>query len=274
MFTSARLRQLLSFPLARGLSVFAVLAFVGAQAGAAPYAPETYSTAQLKGQFEACSDLFPSGRAPAVYDRTQWRTRELCSDTFAVLHSGLSKTPLYVVEKLTVAQLKDAKGESRSDDFFPDPRLPANARAHLDDYARSGYDRGHLAPAADQPNSRAMVQSFALSNMVPQAPVNNRKVWSKLESDVRKYALRANGPVYVFSGPLFAEPVQALGRSQVWIPQRLFKLVYDPQARRAWAHVLPNTDDARLGPPMSYADFVQATGLNLLPSLTSTANSQ
>ena len=98
----------------------------------------------------------------------------LCSDTFAVLYSQTSKTPLVVVERLNAAQLKDAKGEERTNQFYADPRIPKGGRAELSDYRSQhpAVDRGHQAPAADAPNAHAMAQSFALSNMVPQDPTN------------------------------------------------------------------------------------------------------
>ncbi|MEG0412324.1 MAG: DNA/RNA non-specific endonuclease, partial [Comamonas sp.] len=128
----------------------------------------------------------------------------------------------------------------------------------------SGFDRGHLAAAANQPSAQAMAQSFALTNMVPQNPTHNRKLWAKLEADTRKYAQRATGNVYVFSGALHEGQTQTLGRNAVWIPSHLFKLVYDESQQRAWAYVLPNRADASITRPMDYASFVQRTQWPLL----------
>jgi endonuclease G len=232
-----------------------------------PFEPiELYATAQRSSTFEACKKLFPGGQPIELSSvPAAWKPRGLCSNAFAVVHSGLSKTPLVVVERLNRQTLRDAKGEERTDAFYADPRLPRGDRAELQDYARSGYDRGHLAPAADQPQAQAMAQSFALSNMIPQDPTNNRKVWNKLESDTRKFAERAGGDVFVFSGPLFDAGYETIGKGKVWVPTRLFKLVYDEASGRSWAHVLPNTADARIGPPMSYEQFVQTTGWDFLP---------
>ncbi|PTU01717.1 endonuclease, partial [Pseudomonas sp. HMWF031] len=192
----------------------------------------------------------------------------LCSDNFAVLYSQTSKTPLIVVERLNAAQLQDAKGEERTNQFYPDPRIPKSGRAELSDYRSQhpAVDRGHQSPAADAPNPNAMAQSFALSNMVPQDPTNNRKIWSKVESDVRKFAQRANGDVYVFTGPLFDSGHATVGDNKVWVPTRLFKLVYDASSKRAWAYVLPNAE-TRIERPMDYDAFVKSTGLNLLGNL-------
>ena len=104
-------------------------------------------------------------------------------------------------------------------------------------------------------------------SLVPQDPTNNRKVWAKLEADVRKYAQRAAGDVFVFSGPLYQNAPHLLGASQVWVPDHLFKLVYDASSQRAWAYVLPNSADAQISRPMDYAHFVVQTQWHLLAGL-------
>ena len=215
--------------------------------------------------FAACPQLFP-GNAPlnVAAVNKQWLAVGLCSNHFAVLNSALTKTPLVVIEKLNRSLLSDASGEERTNEFYPDPRLRRGARAELSDYKSSGYDRGHLANAADQPDQESMIQSFALSNMIPQDPFNNRKTWAKIESDVRKYARRASGDVFVFSGPIFRGEQRTIGHGHVWVPSHLFKLVFDSQTGRSWAYILANTAEARIEAPMEYAEFVKQTGWQLL----------
>lgn len=217
--------------------------------------------------FAACQQLFPKGAVinVATVD-AGWQPTPLCFDDFAVLYSRRSKTPLVAVERLTRQQLADALNEKRTNEFFPDPRLPRDERAELKDFQGSGLDRGHLAAAGNQPDQDSMAQSFALSNIVPQDPVNNRKVWSGIESDVRKYVRRSQGNVFVFTGPIFRGQPQTIGRNKVWVPTHLFKLVYDEAAGRSWAYVLPNTAQAQIEPPMSYDEFVRQTGWQLLPA--------
>jgi len=235
---------------------------------------DLYSNKQKQASFDGCADLFPAARpiniatVPATMNPLA-----LCSDNFAVLYSQTSKTPLVVVERLNAAQLQDAKGEERTNQFYPDPRLPKSGRAELSDYRSQhpAVDRGHQSPAADAPNPNAMAQSFALSNMVPQDPTNNRKIWSKVESDVRKFAKRADGNVFVFTGPIFDSGHSTIGDNKVWVPTRLFKLVYDASSKRAWAYVLPNAE-TRIERPMDYETFVKTTGLKLLGNLPVTGS--
>jgi len=212
--------------------------------------------------FSSCRQHFPQGEPPTVQVRLEMKPRALCFDGFAVLHSGKSHTPIYVAERLNRSIL--APEIKRTDRFYEEARLPTAERAALDDYRRSGFDRGHMAPAADMATPEAMAQSFSLANMVPQAPNNNRKAWAKIEKDVRKYVMRAAGDVYVFSGPVYDERPTTIGRNQVWVPRYLFKLVYDPAAGKTWAHWIENSNSAKIGKPISYEELVRRTGIQFL----------
>lgn len=219
--------------------------------------------------FSRCPQFFVQGAAPQVRNTQSLNPRALCFESFAVLHSGTTKTPVYVAERLNAQQVADAKDEERTNRFFADARLPRAERAELDDYKGSGYDRGHMAPAGDMPDAAAMAQSFSLANMVPQAPQNNRKTWAGIEKATRKYVQRAKGDVYVITGPVFGTTrPTTIGADQVWVPQYLFKLVYDSTTHRAWAHWVENTDSARAGKPITYRELVQRTGVEFLPGVS------
>lgn len=259
--------------LAKGSSILDIIPFPAAQQDHRQHslgqseALSLYSKAQQQNSFADCADKFPASQpiqlsavAPVK------KPMALCSDNFAVLYSQQSKTPLVVVERLNATVLRDARGEERTNIFYADPRIPKGARAELSDYRGSNLDRGHQSPAADAPDQNAMAQSFALSNMIPQDPTNNRKIWSKVEKDVRKYAQRVNGNVYVFTGPLFDEGFRTIGENKVWVPTRIFKLVYDESSKRAWAYVLENGNTA-IQRPMDYQTFVEQTGMRLLGDL-------
>jgi endonuclease G len=219
------------------------------------------------GDFRACPQFFAGGAAPTIPNPQQWRPRALCYDAFAVLHSGVTKTPLFVAERLNKAHLEDAKGEKRTNRFFADARLPMVERAQLADYKHSGWSRGHMAPAANMPTAQAMAQSFSLANMVPQAPLNNQKSWAGIEQATRKYVMRAKGDVYVITGPVFDDSSKTVGLGRVHVPKYLYKLVYDTTSGRAWAHWIENADEAHAGRPISYEELVRRTGIEFLPGL-------
>jgi endonuclease G len=219
----------------------------------------------LNNDFAQCKQLFADGKAPviAVVDM---QLRALCFSNFAVMHSGASRTPFYVAERLNKTLL-NAAHLKRGDKFFADARLPRAERAELADYKGSGYDRGHMAPAANMATADSMAQSFSLANMVPQAPINNRQAWAKIEKATRQYIKRAAGDVYVITGPIFELNPVTIGSNQVWVPRYIYKLVYDPQAQKLWAHWIENSDTAQLGKPISYAELVQRTGIHFFPDL-------
>jgi endonuclease G len=113
-----------------------------------------------------------------------------------------------------------------------------------------------------------MAQSFSLANMVPQAPLNNQKAWASIETATGKYAMRADGAVYVITGPVFDAKREAISQGMVRVPQYLYKPVYDASTKRGWAHWLKNTDEARVGRPIPYEELVQRTGIEFLPGVS------
>lgn len=233
--------------------------------GPAPAPAPLPAGQQVHTRFAQCPQFFAPGGMPVVPG--QRALRELCFDSFAVLHSGSTRTPVLVAERLSRAMLQQGKGLKRSDRFFADARLPAAERAQLEDYRGSGYSRGHMAPAGDMPTAAAMAQSFSLANIVPQDQQHNAGAWAKIEADTRSYAMRAAGDVYVITGPVFDANPTRIGGGRVAVPTHLFKLVYDPTSRKAWAHWQQNAPGTRPGPPISYGELVRRTGMQLLPAL-------
>lgn len=115
----------------------------------------------------------------------------------------------------------------RNDSFFEDT-LIVTGSSSVDDYKYSGYDRGHLCPAAVMKfNQSAMDQTFALSNISPQTPEFNRGAWRNLESLVQKWALREDS-LYVVTGPIFDTILQRIGSNGVSVPGHFFKVIFDP----------------------------------------------
>jgi endonuclease G len=214
--------------------------------------------------FSECPQYFPNN-TPPDFNQQEFHPRALCFSGFAVLHSGKTHTPIYVAERLTKQALLNSESIPRTNLFFEEARLPQADRAQLDDYKGTGYDRGHMAAAGNMGTEESKAQSFSLANMVPQNPENNQNAWRKIEADTRKYAMRAEGDVFVITGPVFEPDHLTIGDNHVWVPQHLFKLVYDPMANKAWAHWMDNTEEARAGKPISYEELVKRTGIEFLP---------
>lgn len=226
--------------------------------------PSLSAAASRTTKFTDCPQFFASGRTPVVVEAP--KLRELCYEAFAILHSGETRTPVFVAEKLNRESVLDAD-EKRSDRFFADARLPRAERAELSDYKGSGYSRGHMAAAGNMPTPAAMSQSFSLANMVPQNAKQNSEPWAKIENDTRLYAARAKGDVFVITGPVFDASSTTIGANEVRVPAYLFKLVYDAQTQKAWAHWQANSADARAALPISYGELKSKIGMDLLPGL-------
>ena len=206
--------------------------------------------------FDQCKDLFPAQQIP----KSTQTGRDLCFDDFAIYYSPTDKKPIYTVEKLNGEQLQVPR-PPRTNQFYEEARLPLSERALLADYRGSGYDRGHNVPAGDMTRERGMAQSFSLANMMPQARQNNQGIWAKrVEEPTRMYIKRAEGDVYVFTGSV--GNAGSIGKSKVTIPSHLYKLVYDPNKKLAWAYWVENSDDAQMRAPISYAELVQKTGID------------
>ncbi|MEV4777731.1 DNA/RNA non-specific endonuclease [Burkholderia sp. LMU1-1-1.1] len=213
-----------------------------------------------------CPAHYVDGRLPQIANRKLGAaTTELCYGVFGVMHSGVTRTPLWSAEHLTADHIAAAKDLSREDSFHAEKRLPPGARAELDDYARSGYDRGHMAPNGDMPDRRTQHESFTLANMVPQDAENNRHLWAGIEAVVRKQAQK-EGELYVITGPAFiGRDLQKIGN--VLVPTHLYKLVYSPRQRAGAAFFVENRADADYQ-MLSVAELESRIGIDLLPSLS------
>jgi len=221
-----------------------------------------------------CPAHYAGAMAPDLINpKLAAKTRELCYSAFAVLHSGVTRTPLYAVEHLTRVSVADAKGLQRPEAsaFHAEPRLPPEERAELVDYKRSGFDRGHLVPSANEPTPKAQQESFSLANMIPQVAESNRGIWSAIEGATRHLA-NTRGEVYVVTGPVFqGTNLQRIG-GRVLVPTHVFKAIYDPRRREAAAYLVPNAagNDYQRIP---IAQLEEVTGIAVFPGIPAAAKS-
>lgn len=110
--------------------------------------------------------------------------------------------------------------------FEVDPAVKTKS-AHWRNYKNSGYDRGHLCPAADREFSlEAYNETFLTSNISPQEHNFNAGVWNKLEQQVRRWAKQYDG-VFVVTGGILNDPIDYIGGEKVSVPHAFYKIVYD-----------------------------------------------
>lgn len=197
----------------------------------------------------------------------------LCRLGYAVSHDDSKKIPRWVAYHLTADKVSGTI--PRKDSFRADQDLPEIARAKLSDYSGSGFDRGHMAPAAAMKwSERAMRESFLLTNMSPQVGIGfNRHIWSSLEARVRKWT-KERGELYVVTGSIFDSDrshlsLDAVG-DNVAIPSHFFKIAFDPIKLEAIAFILPNKKTPTSELPsfiVSIDEIESKTGLDFLPAI-------
>lgn len=188
---------------------------------------------------------------------------------YTVSYNQKRRNPNWVAYELTAEEVLG--DEERSDDFIPDPEVRGR-QATDEDYKKSGWDRGHLAPAADMKWSKqAMTESFYLSNISPQNNNLNRGVWKSIEELTRENATRY-GKVLVVTGPVFTtgKGLGSIGHNKVAIPNSFFKvLLIDNGGYRGIGFYCKNVAGRkRLSSyAMSIDSIEEITGIDFFPTL-------
>jgi endonuclease G len=143
---------------------------------------------------------------------------------FSLSYNEAHEQANWVAYELSEEKTKKVFG--RTNKFMPDP-LVKTKTANDKDYVRSGYDRGHLAPAADMGWSAAtMAESFYFSNISPQVPAFNQGIWKHLEEQVRQWAVD-NKVIYIVTGPVLSKNLPTIGSSKVSVPDFYYKVILD-----------------------------------------------
>jgi len=223
---------------------------------------------------QGCEEHFLSGEMPIASPTRAQKTKQLCFSQFALLHSALTKTPLWSAEHLTGERIDAAKGLKRKNPFHAETRLPPDDRAELSDYAGSGFDRGHMSPNGDMPDPKAQRESFSLANMIPQHPCNNEVIWAGIEDSVRALT-EDQDEVYVVTGPVFlrASQLEQAGAQQqqigngVLVPAQVYKAIYVPTLNQAGAYLTQNTDGTEFR-KLSLQELATLIDIDVFPNLS------
>lgn len=226
---------------------------------------------------------------PQVQSMSNWHAwhRVLRSDAYMAGWSDVRVAPLWVIYRLDAK--KDQYHLKRPDGFEPDwrsmvPLTPAT-------YTGTGYDRGHMAPnhaIASLYGKNAQQQTFLMTNIAPQRPNLNRKLWQRLEAAEMDVLLPQAGTMWVVDGPIYGAQSQYLSTCQGWVaslmsfkmpvcvsvPQSFYKILVVPgqqgQATRMLAFIFPQEvrGDEPLDRYITTVDEVERqTGLNFFPKL-------
>ena len=158
---------------------------------------------------------------------------------YDICYSCKWKTPIMSVYVINGKAISSGTHYSRKGlNFTPDYNLPNKCRSYRKDYSRTGYDRGHLCPnAVFNYSKRLQKDTFKLSNIAPEKPNLNRKLWAKIERFARFQARKYKG-VSVATGIC-----GSLGhiRNNVNIPKWWYKIIFLPNGKTI-SFLAPNTN--------------------------------
>lgn len=181
---------------------------------------------------EACQVHSPYGFA-----QTQKQSVTLCREGYLSAYDTNAKIPVYVAYTLYP---QNALGcFPRTNAFVADKNAPNSANP--DEYAGTGYDKGHAAPDGDLSWSQQVeYESFLMTNMYPQHGSLNRGIWKLLETSVRGWAVQLNNTFTVYVGAIYSGSEKRIGKG-VLVPESFYKIVINDNTGALAGWVFPHT---------------------------------
>jgi endonuclease G len=182
---------------------------------------------------QACQVHSPYGFAV-----TQRPAPLICREAYLVAYDAPAKIPAYVAYTLLP---QNALGcWPRTNAFVADKSVPNGARP--DDYAATGYDKGHAAPDGDLSWSEIVeYESFLMTNMYPQHGSLNRGIWKLLETSIRGWAVQRNQPYTIYVGAFYNNSKDFIGPGQVIVPHGYYKIVINNATKEVAGWSFPHT---------------------------------
>lgn len=176
------------------------------------------------------------------------------------------RIPNWVMWQLTASHTNGAyKREGVK--FTPDEEVSNSPTTY--DYQRTGYDRGHMCPSADNRwSAQAQQECFLMTNICPQNHNLNTGDWSEMENQCRKWA-QQYGEVYIICGPILFKGKHKKIAKSIVVPEAFFKVVYCPSRQKAIGFIYRNEEgDRPKGDYVNTVDQVERiTGFDFFPNL-------
>ncbi len=155
--------------------------------------------------------------------------------------------------------------------YFEIDKAVRTGAANWRNYKNSGYDRGHLCPAADRRYSKfAHDETFLTSNISPQEHQFNAGIWNRLEQKVRYWASKYNG-VFVVTGGVLKPKLKIIGDENVSVPNQFYKVLIDNNSGKTKmiAFLMPhrNSNKPLYEFVVSVDEIEKLTGIDFCPEL-------
>ena len=210
-----------------------------------PAVSDSSEDVQIKKKREVWSTLLDVGLPVSQNTLPSILLERYC---YTVSHNNVTRQPNWVIWQLTKDHVMPRK-EGVWNEYREDEDIPSEFRSTLEDYASSGYDRGHMCPGGDcNWDDEGRDETFVLSNMCPQNSNLNRGDWKEIEMACRKWA-KQYGNIYIVCGPIFLKSQQheRIGRNQIPVPEAFFKVVLctEHSTPKGIGFICRNTDGNR-----------------------------
>lgn len=208
-------------------------------------------------------DYLPTSTTGAIYSHSSY------SFSYSENHEQ-SEWVAYVLEKNDLTNLNFQRP------FFEQDPLVETASADWRNYKNSGYDKGHLCPAADRKSSFSDYnETFFTSNISPQKHDFNSGVWNRLEEKVRYWALKYDG-LYVVTGGVLNDNLKSIGKEKVSVPKYFYKVLLTKDRSRMIGFLVPHQKSNR--PIYEFTatvdDIEKMTGIDFFPKLSDTIENE
>lgn len=175
--------------------------------------------------------------SPYGFAKTQKQAQPICREAYLVAYDAQAKIPVYV--SYTLEPTKALGCFPRTNAFVADQSIQGGPRP--DDYAGTGYDKGHAAPDGDLSWSEQVeYESFLMTNMYPQHGSLNRGIWKLLETSVRGWAVQRNQPFTIFVGAIYDNTDPKIGNGVV-VPHGFYKIVVNNATKEVAGWGFPHT---------------------------------
>ncbi len=216
--------------------------------------------------FDRCPEVFTNIQPPKFAfsnAAAKLKAKESCMGDFALVYSGLTKTPILCMEKISRETLYEARKVRVRPNFIEGEKLNDKIRSSLDDYAGSGFDKAQCASTDNRFIEMSAQQTYSLTNVFPGLPALQRGPWAKVEEDIRLFAKEyASGFVYVVTGLFFEAPVKKIGKNQVWVPSVQYKFVRDLNTGKSWGVWMKNKPDSTAPEILTESELEKRTGID------------
>ncbi len=174
--------------------------------------------------------------APYGFEQTAKKLTPICRQAYLVAYDAADKIPDNVSWTLLP---QNALGcVARSNAFVADQSVQGGATPN--DYAGTGYDKGHMAPDGDQSwDQQVEYESFLMTNMNPQAGSLNRGIWKLLETSFRGWAVQLNTPMTAYAGAIYSPTDKTIG-AKVLVPHAYYKIVINDKTHEVAGWMFPH----------------------------------